>query len=66
MLNNHNQLQNLAPFNPSGVDYAQLENNLELSYEQRLLKHQKALDLIIELQNMVTAEIFLQSMFVSF
>ena len=33
------------------VDIQQLERNLELSHEERILRHQKALDLVLELKN---------------
>lgn len=33
------------------IDIDQLERNLKLSHEERILRHQKALDLVLELQN---------------
>lgn len=33
------------------IDIQQLETNLKLSHEERIIRHQKALDLVLELKN---------------
>lgn len=47
MANKENEV--IEPTSEWGIDYALLQSNLSLSPEERLRRHQEALDLVLEM-----------------